>query len=99
MTNGTAVRHYTALKRLLEAVLLPTRVAIMKCPGQQKSDNHVAQGNDAADRAAKVAGGYTKQLDVSGQTNQTSTDHTRLSGDTEGSRSVRTDCGEHTTDD
>ncbi|XP_046891656.1 uncharacterized protein LOC124477723 [Hypomesus transpacificus] len=61
-TNGTAVRHSTTLKRLLEAVLLPTRVAIMKCPGHQKSNNHVAQGNDAADRAAKMAGGYTKQL-------------------------------------
>ena len=57
-TKGTSVRHSTALKRRLEAVLLPTKVAIMKCQGHQRGDSHVAQGNDAADRAAKLAGGY-----------------------------------------
>lgn len=34
----------------------------MKCKGHQKSQTSVAKGNEAADRAAKKAGGYTRQM-------------------------------------
>ena len=60
--NRKPVRHSTAIQRLLQAVILPTKVAIMQCPGHQKRDSHVAKGNYAADRAARRAGGYTKQM-------------------------------------
>uniref|UniRef100_K7EYH5 RNase H type-1 domain-containing protein n=1 Tax=Pelodiscus sinensis TaxID=13735 RepID=K7EYH5_PELSI len=40
---------------LLDAVLLPSALAIVKCVAHSSSSNEVALGNDIADRAAKAA--------------------------------------------
>ena len=54
-------------QELIKAVLGPNQVAVRKCKGHQKLTNSIAQGNDAADAAAKQAGGYQKQLMVVSQ--------------------------------
>ena len=41
--------------RLLEAVHLPTEVSVSHCKGHQKGNTEVAQGNQAADQAARRA--------------------------------------------
>lgn len=42
---------------------IPAEVAVMKCKGHQKLQTDIAAGNNAADEAAKKAGGYTpKQM-------------------------------------
>lgn len=62
-TANTPVKHRTQLEELIQAIHLPAAVAVMKCKGHQKLDNSVAKGNEAADAAAKTAGGYTvKQM-------------------------------------
>ncbi|XP_034084287.1 protein NYNRIN-like [Gymnodraco acuticeps] len=58
----TPVKHAEALKLLLTSLLLPAQVAVMKCKGQQTLNNAISRGNDAADKAAKKAGGYSKQM-------------------------------------
>ena len=41
--------------RLLEAVHLPTEVSVSHCKGHRKRSMEVAQGNQAADQAARRA--------------------------------------------
>ena len=60
----TPVKHAAALQELIKAVLGPDQVAVMKCKGHQRHTNSITQGNNAADAAAKQAGGYQKQLMV-----------------------------------
>jgi len=52
------IKHQAAMKRLVEAMMLPKKLAIMKCKGHDAHKNRISAGNDAADRAAKKAGGY-----------------------------------------
>ncbi|XP_038577860.1 uncharacterized protein LOC119905168 [Micropterus salmoides] len=61
-SQKTPVKHAGALQDLLRAILLPTQIAVIKCKGHQNSTSPVAKGNDAADKAAKQAGGYNRQL-------------------------------------
>lgn len=58
-TVNTPVKHRAHLEDLIQAVSLPSAVAAMKCKGHQKLETQVAEGNHAADQAAKQAGGYT----------------------------------------
>ncbi|XP_056255929.1 protein NYNRIN-like [Seriola aureovittata] len=58
-TANTPVKHRMQLKELVHSISLPAEVAVMRCKGHQKLDNDIAEGNDAADKAAKEAGGYT----------------------------------------
>ncbi len=53
--DGTPVTHGDAVSALLEAMHLPTAVAIIKCPAHQKTDSLIATGNNLADEAAKRA--------------------------------------------
>jgi hypothetical protein len=41
--------------KLLDVVLLPQQVAVIHCPGRQKTDNPTALGNKKATAAAKEA--------------------------------------------
>nr|XP_046167153.1 uncharacterized protein LOC124003133 [Oncorhynchus gorbuscha] len=58
-TGNLPIKHKTQMERLIAAVSLPEKVAIMKCKGHQILDSKISKGNDAADQAAKKAGGYT----------------------------------------
>ncbi|XP_078019386.1 protein NYNRIN-like [Epinephelus lanceolatus] len=53
--DGTPVTHGAAILALLETMLLPTALAVIKCPAQQKTNTLIATGNNLADEAAKQA--------------------------------------------
>ncbi|XP_049328657.1 uncharacterized protein LOC125797840 [Astyanax mexicanus] len=59
-SSGKPVKHQSELMKLEAAIHKPTKVAIVKCKGHQKGDTLVSRGNDAADKAAKKAAGYTE---------------------------------------
>ncbi|XP_062864415.1 protein NYNRIN-like [Trichomycterus rosablanca] len=63
-SQNTPVKHAEALKALLSATLLPKLVAVIKCKGHSKTSDLEGLGNNAADAAAKKAGGYTVQMTV-----------------------------------
>ena len=52
---GSPVKYGDQILRLLEAVRLPTEVSVSHCKGHQKGSTEVAQGNQAANQAAKRA--------------------------------------------
>ncbi|XP_062270837.1 uncharacterized protein LOC133976604 [Scomber scombrus] len=52
------IKHEVEMKELADALLLPTKVAVIKCKGHDNTNTPVAKGNDAADKAAKQAAGY-----------------------------------------
>ena len=54
-TRGSPIKYGDQILRLLEAVHLPTEVSVSHCKGHQKGSTEVAQGNQAADQAAKRA--------------------------------------------
>ena len=54
-TRGSPIKYGDQILRLLEAVHLPTEVSLSHCKGHQKGNTEVAQGNQAADQAAKRA--------------------------------------------
>ena len=54
-TQGSPIMYGDQILRLLEAVHLPTEVSVSHCKGHQKGSAEVAQGNQAADQAAKRA--------------------------------------------
>ena len=54
-TRGSPIKYGDQILRLLEAVHLPTKVSVSHCKGHQKGSTEVAQGNQAADQAAKRA--------------------------------------------
>ena len=52
-TRGSPIKYGDQILRLLEAAHLPTEVSVSHCKGHQKGSMEVAQGNQAADQAAK----------------------------------------------
>ena len=52
-TQGKHIKHAEEILRLLEAVQLPEKVAIMHCKAHQKGDTAQEMGNAMADREAK----------------------------------------------
>jgi len=49
------VRHEDQIKELIAAMMLPSKLAVIKCQVHRKDNELVSQGNNAADKAAKVA--------------------------------------------
>lgn len=49
------IKHAGGILGLLDSVLTPEKVAMVHCPGLQKTDSCIAKGNDLADQAAKPA--------------------------------------------
>ena len=49
------IKYGDQILRLLEAAHLPTEVSVSHCQGHQKGNPEVAQGNQAADQAARRA--------------------------------------------
>uniref|UniRef100_A0A671WVG1 Gag-Pol polyprotein n=1 Tax=Sparus aurata TaxID=8175 RepID=A0A671WVG1_SPAAU len=62
--DGTPVVHGQAVSELIQAIQLPTELAIVKCPAHQTNDSLVAIGNNLADEAAKEATGQVTQAPV-----------------------------------
>ncbi|XP_053142475.1 protein NYNRIN-like isoform X1 [Hemicordylus capensis] len=54
-TDGSPIKHGGQILGLLDAILLPSKVAVMHCPGHQRKDTEIAQGNTRADHTAKTA--------------------------------------------
>ena len=55
ITHRSPIKYGDQILRVLEAVHLPTEVSVSHCKGHQKGSTEVAQGNQAADQAAKRA--------------------------------------------
>ncbi|XP_013888394.1 uncharacterized protein LOC106535831 [Austrofundulus limnaeus] len=53
------IKHEKLMKELAESLLLPKKVAVVKCKGHDMTGSETAEGNRQADRAAKDAAGYT----------------------------------------
>ncbi|XP_040278227.1 ribonuclease H-like [Bufo bufo] len=53
--NGKPIKNGKGVKALMDALLLPTRVAIMKIKGHSSGKTLEARGNHRADLAAKAA--------------------------------------------
>lgn len=52
---GKKIANGDLIAQLLEAIKLPSKVAVIHCKGHQRGEDRVAQGNRRADRAAKEA--------------------------------------------
>ena len=61
-STGAPLKHRDLVIRLLRAIQRPERVSVIKCQGHTKGSSLVSRGNNAADAAAKKAGGYTPPL-------------------------------------
>ena len=55
MAEGKMIKNKEEIKALLLALWLPKKLAIIHCPGHQKSDTLTSKGNNLADRAARDA--------------------------------------------
>ncbi|XP_078529603.1 protein NYNRIN-like [Lissotriton helveticus] len=53
-SHGTKIQHGLLIQALLDAIHLPTAIAIMKCKAHTKVTDIISQGNDLADRTAKL---------------------------------------------
>ncbi|XP_066536095.1 protein NYNRIN-like [Hoplias malabaricus] len=54
-SNGTHIKHHQLVAELLESILLPKELAIVKCAAHQKGTDYITKGNAKADLAAKAA--------------------------------------------
>ncbi|KAK0155330.1 Pol polyprotein [Merluccius polli] len=57
-TSGPPVKHADLVLRLAASIQNPRELAVMKCRGHGRTDDGITKGNNAADQAAKDAGGY-----------------------------------------
>ncbi|KAM8927728.1 uncharacterized protein RCH25_007996 [Pelodytes ibericus] len=67
--TGTPVKHGTAIKELMDALLLPEEVAILKVKAHGRRNSEETCGNHKADQAAKDAACESREVDrrVSGE--------------------------------
>ncbi|XP_046904773.1 uncharacterized protein LOC124486931 isoform X2 [Hypomesus transpacificus] len=54
-SSGKPISHHTKVAALLDAILLPSKIAVCKCQAHTHSCDPVSLGNDRADKAAKAA--------------------------------------------
>ena len=57
--DGSMISHGQSISELLEAMLGPTTLAVIKCPAHQKANTLIARGNNMADEAARLAAAGT----------------------------------------
>ena len=53
--RSSPIKHKELILRLLEAVKLPVKLAVIHCKGHQEEQEEKAQGNRKADQEAKRA--------------------------------------------
>ncbi|XP_061895832.1 uncharacterized protein LOC133645062 [Entelurus aequoreus] len=58
--EGHPIKYKTEMEALETALLLPRRIAIVKCKGHSKEEGTVTDGNNFADSVAKQTAGYDK---------------------------------------
>lgn len=56
-TDGTPVQHLQQIKELMVTLMMPSKMAVIKCQAHQKANDFVIKGNNAADEAAREASG------------------------------------------
>ncbi len=56
-SDGTPIQHAEQIGQLISAMMLPKRLAIIKCQAHKKGNDFVIKGNNAADLEAKKASG------------------------------------------
>ncbi|XP_019210800.1 uncharacterized protein LOC109199918 [Oreochromis niloticus] len=61
-STGAPVQHGSLLKRLLEVITLPRKLALCKCAAHQKDNSDITKGNNFADSAAKAAARDTNNV-------------------------------------
>ena len=54
-SSGKPIAHHTLVAALLDAILLPQAVSVVKCEAHTSSSDPISLGNAAADAAAKMA--------------------------------------------
>uniref|UniRef100_A0A669CCD9 ribonuclease H n=1 Tax=Oreochromis niloticus TaxID=8128 RepID=A0A669CCD9_ORENI len=59
-STGRPVQHGSLLKRLLEVITLPSKLALCKCAAHQTDVSDITKGNNFADKAAKAAANKTE---------------------------------------
>ncbi|XP_034089450.1 uncharacterized protein LOC117557643 [Gymnodraco acuticeps] len=52
---GKPIQHHALVAQLLDAILLPAQLAVVKCAAHTNSDDPISRGNALADTAAKQA--------------------------------------------
>lgn len=62
--DGTPVTHGAAILDLIEAMFLPTALAVIKCPAHQNTDTLIAKGNNFADEQAAIGAVMTPLLTI-----------------------------------
>ncbi|XP_026043069.1 uncharacterized protein LOC113033468 [Astatotilapia calliptera] len=60
--SGKPIKHEIEMRELAEALLLPVKVAVVKCKGHSAGLDLVALGNKQADLVAKQTAGYLPSL-------------------------------------
>lgn len=66
-SGGRDVKNKEEILGLLEAVHMPSKVAIIHCPGHQKGEGLIEKGNRMADHTAKKAAQGPMILTVAGK--------------------------------
>lgn len=61
-SQGQTLTHAAPPQRLLNAVQLPSALAVCKCRAHQKEDSDTTKGNNFADHTAKGAAKGPKQV-------------------------------------
>lgn len=56
-TDCTPILHLAQITDLMTAMMLPKRLAIVKCQAHGKENMSITKGNNAADEAAKTVAG------------------------------------------
>ncbi len=57
-SNGTPIQHGEQIAQLISAMMLPKRLAVIKCQAHKKGCDYAIMGNNAADLESKKASGY-----------------------------------------
>lgn len=58
---GQPIKHEGVVQEIAKALMMPKKVAVVKCKGHDSTGSMIAIGNAQADLAAKETAGYTSE--------------------------------------